>query len=664
MKKRVTLTIILAGIFLALVVVAVSVVVDSTYHWRPPEQEEYDRTLRVVSDADYTPISFLDEDGNPAGHDVELIYEVGEQLGANIELDLLEWPEATKAFKNGEYDLLLRVVYAKERTNWLEYTTPILSESYVVFGYDAQDFLVADMSGAKIALMAGDAVKDAIFTTYELDGNVRYYTTYIKCFEQLAAGKCDYVIAPESVGQTILREMGLKGIEASNAMIYNSVYCFAVQPGDTALAEEVNGALRALSQSGKINQIYEYWMQDYVAGNPFFRELEKHWPFLVLLVLVVVFFFTAQVLYYEAKRNRQQKEATAMLQRERRLYRDALLHNCEYAFSFDINEGVVHKLLGAAPGHKSLMEFPVPYSKLIERLRDHVKPVYLLGSLEEQYPENLVAAYENGERLLEIECFHPKAEMYQRKNIFLSKDEQSGHIMACVITRDITKVRKEELETKRSVSQLANAAEQITHGNLDVEIDCALEGDIGILANVFQMTVAVLKQRLKQANNVAMADTLTGIGNRTAYDLRMKEYDAKLETAENVEFSVVMVDLNDLKRINDTLGHEMGDRYIITAVEQLKKTFGDVMLYRVGGDEFIAIFDYADQGRVAAMIRKLEDNLSLYNQTHSLFPNGVEVAVGTATYEPENDRCFKDVFTRADARMYEDKQKKKSLVNE
>lgn len=659
MKKRVTLTIMLVGIFLAFVVLVVSVIAGNVYRWKPPEQGHYERTIRVVSGADYLPISFLDKNGNPAGHDVELIYEIGELLGVNIELDMLEWPEATKAFKAGEYDLLLRVTYAKERTNWVEYTTPVLNQSYVVFGRNAKDFLVAELSGAKIALMAGDAVKDAIFTTYELDQNLRYYTTYAMCFEQLEAGKCDYVIAPKAIGQALIREMGLKGIEASNAVVYNSVYCFGVQPGDTELEEEINGALRILGETGRINKLYEYWMQDYVEGNSFFREVEKNWPFLVLLVLVIVFFFTIQVLYYEINRNNQQKRATAMLQRERMQYRDALLHDCEYAFSFDLNEGVVHGLLGAAPGHKSLMEFPVSYSKLIERLRDQVKPVYLLGSLEEQFPENLAAAYERGERLLEIECFHPKAVMYQRKNIFLSRDAESGHILACVITRDITKARKEELETKRSVSQLANAAEQITHGNLDVEIDCALEGDIGILANVFQMTVAVLKQRLKQANNVALADTLTGIGNRTAYDLRMKEYDAKLEAAKDVEFSVVMVDLNDLKQINDTLGHEMGDQYIVTAVEQLKKTFGDVMLYRVGGDEFIAIFDHADQDRIAALIRKLEGDLSIYNQTHSLFPGGVGVAVGTAAYEPENDRCFKDVFTRADARMYEDKQKKK-----
>lgn len=663
MKKHVTLSIMLVGIFLCLFVLIASIVSGQFYRWQPPEQGKYNRTIRVVSDADYEPISFYDKNGNPAGHDVELIYKIGELIGANIELELLDWTQVTKRFYAGEYDVMLSVAYAPERESWLEYSVPIMNEPYVVFGEDAEDFSVAEMSGSKVAIMAGDVVRDAIFTTYELEGNISYYPTYIPCFERLASGDCDYVIAPKTVGLAIIRDMGLKNVEASNAVLYNSIYCIAVQKDDAALAGEINDALRTLSENGEINKLYERWMQDYVGQNTLLTVLKEYKFLFILFVLVILFFFIVQVFYYEINRNKQQKRATAMLQRERMQYRDALLHDCEYAFSFDLNEGMVHELLGAAPGHKSLMEFPVPYSKLIERLRDYVKPVYLLGSLEEQYPENLVAAYERGERLLEIECFHPMAGMYQRKNIFLSKDEENGHILACVITRDITKARKEELETKRSVSQLANAAEQITHGNLDVEIDCALEGDIGILANVFQMTVAVLKQRLKQANNVALADTLTGIGNRTAYDLRMKEYDAKLEAVKDIEFSVVMVDLNDLKQINDTLGHEMGDQYIVTAVEQLKKTFGDVMLYRVGGDEFIAIFDHADRERIAALLRKLEGNLSIYNQTHSLFPDGVGVAVGTATYEPGNDRCFKDVFTRADARMYEDKQKKKSSID-
>lgn len=660
MKKRVILSIMLAGILLAFAVVAFVAVGNSTYRWEPPEQGKYERTIRVVSDAYYAPISFYDKNGNPAGHDVELIYAVGEKLGVNIELDLLEWPEATKRFRAGEYDLLLKAVYAQERTNWLEYTTPVLNQSYVVFGRDAKDFLVAELSGAKIALMAGDAVKDAIFATYEVDENLRYHTTYAKCFEQLAAGKCDYVIAPKAVGQIILREMGMEGIEASNTVVYNSVYCFAVQPGNSALAEEVNGALRDLSLAGDVNELYQYWMQDYADGMTFLNELGKHWPLLVSLFLIVGFIFTFQVLYFEINRSRTQKKAAAILQRERMLYRDALLHDCEYAFSFDLNEGIVHGLQKSAPGHASLMEFPISYEKMLARLRDVVRPDYLLGSLEEQYPENLVAAYESGKRLLEIECFMPQSGLYQRKNIFLSKDEESGHIMVCVVNRNITAIRKEELETKRAVSQLANAAEQITHGNLDVEIDSKLEGDIGVLANVFQMTVAVLKQRLKNASNAALADTLTGVGNRTAYDLRMKEYDAKLETACDVEFSVVMVDLNGLKQINDNLGHDMGDKYIVTAVELLKKTFGDVVIYRVGGDEFVMIIDYADREQIETLLRKLKQNLNEYNQTHTIFPNGLGVAVGTAIYDPETDRRFKDVFARADAFMYEDKRKNKN----
>ena len=664
MKKRVTLSIMLVGIFLAFFVLAASVVSGVFYRWSPPKQGEYDRTIRVVSDIDYEPISFRDKNGNPAGHNVELIYEIGELLGANIELDILDWSEVTKRFYAGEYDVMLSVAYAPERESWLEYTTPIINEPYVIFGKDAEDFSVAEISGSKVALMAGDAVRDAIFTSYELEANISYYPTYIPCFERLAAGDCDYVIAPKTVGLAIVRDMGLKDIEVSNAILYNSIYCLAVQVDDAALAEEINDAIRTLSENGEVNRLYEYWMQDYVGQNRLLTVLKEYKFLFILFIMVVLVFFTVQVLYYEVNRNRQQKKATAMLQRERMLYRDALLHDCEYAFSFDLNEGVVYGLQKVAPEHASLMEFPISYEKMLARLRDVIRPDYLLGSLEEQYPENLVAAYESGKRLLEIECFMPRSGLYQRKNIFLSKDEESGHIMVCVVNRNITAIRKEELETKRAVSQLANAAEQITHGNLDVEIDSKLEGDIGVLANVFQMTVAVLKQRLKHANNVALADTLTGIGNRTAYDLRMKEYDAKLEAAKDVEFSVVMVDLNDLKRINDTLGHEMGDQYIVTAVEQLKKTFDNVMLYRVGGDEFIAIFDHADQEQIAALIRKLEGNLSIYNQTHSLFPDGVGVAVGTATYEPENDRCFKDVFTRADARMYEDKQKKKSLANQ
>ena len=58
---------------------------DDKYTWEPPNEKSYNKTLKVVGDIDFAPISFIDENGNAAGYDVELLYELGSKLRMNIE---------------------------------------------------------------------------------------------------------------------------------------------------------------------------------------------------------------------------------------------------------------------------------------------------------------------------------------------------------------------------------------------------------------------------------------------------------------------------------------------------------------------------------------------------------------------------------------------------
>lgn len=92
----------------------------------------------------------------------------------------------------------------------------------------------------------------------------------------------------------------------------------------------------------------------------------------------------------------------------------------------------------------------------------------------------------------------------------------------------------------------------------------------------------VEKLYLKQKGNLAFYDTLTGIKNRTYYDMIIRPtYCVK-------ECYVAYVDINNLKQCNDKFGHAAGDELILNVVEQLKK-IKVKELCRIGGDEFILI---------------------------------------------------------------------------
>lgn len=674
MKKRIIVSVMIACLLLALGVCIYHWRESRKYSWTVPEQGKYETTLRVVADIDYEPISFVDDNGNAAGHDVELVYAIGERLGVNIELEMMEWTDALEAFQKGEFDLMVSMAYIPERAEWLEHSTPIMNEAYMVFGRDMKNFSVAKLFGARIAMMAGDSVKDAIVRYYELEGTIYYLPTYIPCFEMLAAGECDYVIAPKTVGLGMLRELGIKDVEMSESAVYNNIYCMAAQKGNTALIDEVDRVLRELSADGTLNRLYNYWMLEYIGANKLDSLVKEEPEVFALVVLGVIFLFSVVVFYYETKRTHQlieqmEKEQAAAqmnlrldaaLRQERQQYRGALLYDCIYAYNIDLEDGMIREMQKGELMNGRPVEFPIHNDTAVDQRVELIAPVMVYGTLEEQRVAHYLSEYEKGKRLLEFEYYAPEQDIYVRKNVFLSQNEENGHVLACVVAKDVTELRKEEHENKCALEQLTEAAERIAKGDLEVEINCYAGGAIAILADSLQKTVTELKKRIDYINDLAYIDMLTGVSNSTAYRKVLEELDDTLKQRPDMSFGLAMFDLNGLKKTNDTLGHRMGDLFIKKAVEHIRAGFPDCPIYRVGGDEFVALVFPPELDRLELMVEHMEKSLAEYNRTQTEFPDGVSVAVGCAKYDAAVDNEYKDVFQRADARMYSDKSRHKA----
>ena len=157
--------------------------------------------------------------------------------------------------------------------------------------------------------------------------------------------------------------------------------------------------------------------------------------------------------------------------------------------------------------------------------------------------------------------------------------------------------------------------------------------------------------KIENANQKAYKDGLTGVKNKLAYLEALAELEIDLENGRLKEYGVVVFDLNGLKQINDTLGHEAGDEYIKSACALICTQFYHSPVFRVGGDEFVVILkgcDYEKREELEGSFRKTIDE----NQRNGL----VVVSSGMAVYQPENEETYNDVFKRADQLMYERKQ--------
>jgi FOG: GGDEF domain len=101
-------------------------------------------------------------------------------------------------------------------------------------------------------------------------------------------------------------------------------------------------------------------------------------------------------------------------------------------------------------------------------------------------------------------------------------------------------------------------------------------------------------KNLAQAKIVASVDALTGVKNRHAYLMAEERLNNQIEENRAPEFAVVVLDVKDLKRVNDTSGHEAGDQYLRNACKVICDTFRHSPVFRIGGDEFAVIMQGSD----------------------------------------------------------------------
>ena len=147
---------------------------------------------------------------------------------------------------------------------------------------------------------------------------------------------------------------------------------------------------------------------------------------------------------------------------------------------------------------------------------------------------------------------------------------------------------------------------------------------------------------------MAEIDALTGIKNRNAYKVREDLMNMRIKEHRQPEFAIIVFDVNDLKFINDTQGHEAGDRCIRAACEIICKTFKRSPVYRIGGDEFVVISQDEDYNRSEYLI-----GIISRNNEEALSKGGIVIACGMARFS--NEESVSEVFEIADKRMYENK---------
>ncbi len=175
-----------------------------------------------------------------------------------------------------------------------------------------------------------------------------------------------------------------------------------------------------------------------------------------------------------------------------------------------------------------------------------------------------------------------------------------------------------------------------------------------LLANAFSLTN---RRQLAELRRMVNIDPLTGAGNRRAQNLKLDSACAIFRRNERAA-SVLLLDIDFFKQINDTHGHIVGDQRLVELSELVKRnTRATESLYRYGGEEFVVV---AEQTSLEAAVNLAE---KLRSQTEQqLFAAGIRITVSIGVAELQRDEGKEDWLRRADAALYKAKGRGRNKV--
>lgn len=177
--------------------------------------------------------------------------------------------------------------------------------------------------------------------------------------------------------------------------------------------------------------------------------------------------------------------------------------------------------------------------------------------------------------------------------------------------------------------------------------------------DAYMKTLTRKEEELTQSHELAIKDALTGVRNKYGYDEELKQIKWSIENGMT-DIGIAMIDLNNLKLINDTYGHEKGDVSIRRLCQVICEIFSHSPVFRIGGDEFVVILAGKNFKDREKLVEEFYDRLSSFENDPELKPwEKISAALGVAVFDPSLDAGMENVFKRADKAMYEKKREMK-----
>ncbi len=250
-----------------------------------------DRPLLFRGDRDYPPYEYLDEEGLPAGFNVDVVKAMAKALGLEVRIELGEWDTVRQELEEGRIDGLMGMFQTAEREKNADFAVPHFIASYAVFVRKGSGISeLEDLYGKTVLVQNGDMGHDFLMENMIAE-QVFIRSSPEDVLKSLSDGVGDAALMSRLQGGLIIEDQRLRNLEVVGPPILQRNYCIAVPEGRSRLLAQINEGLNMIKTDGTFQAIHNKWFGFYDMSLAKNRRVYRILTLVFLVIIVVMFAF-------------------------------------------------------------------------------------------------------------------------------------------------------------------------------------------------------------------------------------------------------------------------------------------------------------------------------------------------------------------------------------
>lgn len=541
------------------------------------EDIEGRETLIIGDDINYPPYSYLDENGQPQGFNLELAKEVANVMGYNVKFKLDSWNNVRNDLERGNIDFVSGMFRSQEREDIYGFTTRHSIATGEIFTRQEDKVeKITDLTGKKVVVQEGDIIYEYLKEqNLEIDF-VKVPTVY-EALNLVSQGKYDQAAVLRIPGHYIIKKEGIYNLIAQSINIELKDYCMAVSKENEKLLLTLNSGLYILKSTGKYQEIYNKWFGIYEKKTTL--EVLKDnllFIFIVLLIFITLVVWNGTLQKMVSIKTMELQKSNKELTRSKERLRES---NQELEASMEQLCAVEEELRRQ---YDQLLE----NEEKLRKSEEHNKAI--INAL----PDTIYVVSNEG-RILDCQ-------VSDENNLDMPQKFFIGAELEDIFTVNVAIEVKDRIKKTLDNNTLETLRYESKDSYYEMRIIKSKPNE------VIAINRNITKEKKAQLINEYLSyhDQLTGLYNRRHFEEEL----LRLDMEENLPFTVVMADVNGLKLINDSFGHSLGDKLLQKAGEILVNGSrkGEIIC-RIGGDEFVILLPRTSEEEAENIIKNINN---------------------------------------------------------